>query len=62
MELPPLLKVSHIQKILSCGKSKAYEIMHEPHRPRWNHPTLVRIHRDAFLQQLEEESKVEKLA
>lgn len=56
-EYPPLLSVSHVMDICECSRSSAYAIMREPHRPRWQNGDKVRLHRDAFFQQLHEESR-----
>lgn len=56
-DYPPLLTATHISEILSCHRTTAYEIMREPHRPVWRNGKKVRLHRDLFLKQLEEESK-----
>lgn len=61
IEYPPLLSAKHIMNILSCSRPTAYEIMKQPHRPVWKHGKTVRLHRDLFLTQLEQEStKVQK--
>lgn len=55
-EYPILLSAAHVAEICSCHRSTAYEIMKEPHRPVWRHGSKVRLHRDLFFAQLEEES------
>lgn len=55
-EYPPLLTASDVAEILSCHKTTAYEIMKDPHRPVWKHGKTVRLHRDLFFKQLEEEA------
>lgn len=63
MELPPLLSAKHIMFIFDCSRPKANAIMNEPHRPVWNPPggrkpgEILRLHRDTFLAQLEQESR-----
>lgn len=59
IEYPPLLSAKHIMEICSVSRPTAYEIMKQPHRPRWKEGEglgLKRLHRDLFLQQLELES------
>lgn len=56
-EYPPMLSASHVAEICGCNRSAAYEIMKQPHRPRWQNGSKVRLHRDLFLQQLEEEAR-----
>lgn len=61
MELPPLLSAKHIMFIFDCSRPKANAIMNEPHRPVWNPERkpgeMLRLHRDLFLSQLEQESR-----
>lgn len=54
-EYPPLLTAKHLSEILSCHITTAYEVMQQPHRPVWRNGRQVRMHRDLFLKQLEEE-------
>lgn len=56
-EYPMLLTASHVAEICGCSRSTAYEIMREPHRPRWQNGDKVRLHRDAFFAQLLDESR-----
>ncbi|RCW44264.1 hypothetical protein DFP97_112128 [Paenibacillus prosopidis] len=60
-EYPLLLSASHVAEICSCHRSTAYEIMKEPHRPVWRHGSKVRLHRDLFFAQLEEESQANRV-
>lgn len=53
---PPLLSAKHVAKICSCHITTAYEIMRQTHRPQWHKGRMIRLHRDAFLAQLAEES------
>jgi hypothetical protein len=62
MELPPLLSAKHIMFICSCSRSKAYDIMFEPHRIVWRNGKNVRLLKEPFLNQLVEESKPVKSA
>lgn len=68
MELPPLLTSTHIMFIFSCSRPKANEIMKEPHRPVWIPPggrkpkDILRLHRDLFLEQLEQESHKQQIS
>ncbi|ANY67280.1 hypothetical protein BBD42_12960 [Paenibacillus sp. BIHB 4019] len=55
---PHLLAASHVSEICSCHLTTAYEIMKEPHRPRWQNGRKVRLHRDVFFEQIKEESMV----
>lgn len=59
-QYPPLLSAKHIMHILSCSRSKAYEIMEQPHRLVWQSGKggTKRLHRDSFLAQLEQECKL----
>lgn len=54
---PPLLTAKHVAMICSVHIKTAYEIMKQPNRPVWRNGSKVRMHRDAFLAQLAEESK-----
>lgn len=56
-QYPPLLSVKHIMHIMSCSKTKAYDIMNEPHRLVWQQGKreTKRLYRDAFLEQLAQE-------
>lgn len=56
-EYPPLLTAIHVAEICSCSRASAYEIMRQPHRPRWQDGDKVRLHRDRFFEQLEEEAR-----
>lgn len=56
-EYPILLGAVHIAEICGCSRSSAYEIMREPGRPRWVNGKKVRLHRDLFFAQLEQESR-----
>lgn len=61
MDYPPLLNCKHVMHILSCSRPKAEDIMRQPHRPVWNPNRkpgeIMRIHRDIFLAQLEQECR-----
>jgi len=59
-EYPPLLTAEHVAHILSCHVRTAYEVMRQPHRPRWQMGKMVRLVRDEFLQQLADESKQQR--
>jgi hypothetical protein len=56
-EYPILLGATHIAEICNCSRSTAYEIMRQPGRPRWKNGKKVRLHRDLFFAQLEQEAR-----
>jgi len=56
-QYPPLLTAKHVSEICSCHINTAYGIMRQSHRPVWKNGKMIRLHRDSFLQQLEQESK-----
>lgn len=59
-EYPILLSATHVAEICSCHRATAYAIMKDPHRPIWRNGSMVRLHRDLFFAQLEEESMPKK--
>lgn len=49
-ELPLVLEVSDIQKIMGVSRTTAYELVHRPDFPACRWGRLIRISREAFFE------------
>ena len=49
-ELPLVLKVSDIQRIMGISRTTAYELVHRPDFPAFRSGRLIRISREAFFE------------
>ena len=52
-ELPLVLEVSDIQKIMGVSRTTAYELVHRPDFPAFRSGRLIRIGREAFFEWME---------
>jgi excisionase family DNA binding protein len=55
-DLPLVLRMPHLQAIMHCSKTKAYELVHTRGFPIVRVGRSIRIPRDAFLRWLEAET------
>ena len=49
-ELPRVLEVSDIQRIMGISRTTAYELVHRPDFPAFRSGRLIRISREAFFE------------
>ena len=49
-ELPLVLEVSDIQRIMGISRATAYELVHKPDFPAFRSGRLIRISREAFFE------------
>ena len=49
-ELPLVLEVSDIQRIMGISRTTAYELVHRPDFPAFRSGRLIRISREAFFE------------
>ena len=49
-ELPLILEVSDIQRIMGISRTTAYELVHRPDFPAFRSGRLIRISREAFFE------------